>query len=239
GEHSGSTHIGRYFLDIPYVGHTLEINDEEKLVINTRGLDCTTFVETVVALRLCDREGRYGFDDYCDMLQKIRYGESDTVAYWNRNHYFVGWLAENEKKGYVERITDSLYHTAKIDAEINFMSGHVESYKMLNAHREWVPKIEDMERRVTDLHYPFIPKDRVENSETLRELIHDGDILALTTEIPGLDTQHIGFAHWREDGLHLMNASLLHKRVVIEEKLLYDYLQGQKKMTGVIVARIR
>lgn len=239
GEHSGNTRLGRNFLNTPYVGHTLEVNDEEALVINTKGLDCTTFVETVVALSLCEKAERYGFDDYCDMLRRIRYGEGDTVAYWNRNHYFFGWLAENEREGYVERITDSVYHTAKMEATIDYMSTHVESYKMLDAHREWLPRIVEMEKKVTALQYPYIPKDKIDNSEGLRALIHDGDILALTTEIKGLDTQHIGFAVWREDGLHLMNASLLHKKVVIEEKLLYDYLQGQKRMTGVVVARIR
>lgn len=235
GERMLSIKVARNFLNIPYVGRTLEINDEEKLVINLRELDCTTFVETVLALTKCIEAQRYGFDDYCYMLQKIRYGESDTVAYWNRNHYFFGWIKENEKKGIVKRVTDTDYHTAKMESRIDFMSTHIENYKMLDAHREWVPMIEKMEEKVTALRYPYIPKDKIDNSEALRALIHDGDILALTTEIKGLETQHIGFAVWREDGLHLMNASLLHKKVVDEEKLLVDYLRGQKKMTGVVV----
>lgn len=238
-EHIESLVFARSFLDIPYVGHTLEVNDEEKLVINTRELDCTTFMENVVALTLCDKAGRYTFDDFCYYLQKIRYGEGDTVAYWNRNHYFFGWMAENEKKGIVERITDEAYHTAKMEADIDFMSTHVGNYKMLDAHKEWVPQIADMEKMVTGLRYTYIPKGKIDNSAELRALIHNGDILGLTTEIKGLDTQHVGIAVWKEDGLHLMNASLLHKKVVLEEKLLYDYLQGQKRMTGMIVGRIK
>lgn len=30
------------FMGVPYVAHTLEVNDVESLVINTRELDCTT-----------------------------------------------------------------------------------------------------------------------------------------------------------------------------------------------------
>ena len=45
--------IARQFLDKPYVAHTLEVNDREQLVVNTRQLDCTTLVETVTALKLC------------------------------------------------------------------------------------------------------------------------------------------------------------------------------------------
>ena len=45
--------FARKFLGLPYVAHTLEINDDERLVVNTRQLDCTTLVENVTALTLC------------------------------------------------------------------------------------------------------------------------------------------------------------------------------------------
>ena len=56
--------FARQFLGIPYVAHTLEVNDREQLVVNTRQLDCTTFVETVTALKLCTQAGKLGFADY-------------------------------------------------------------------------------------------------------------------------------------------------------------------------------
>ena len=37
----------------PYVAHTLEGQPTERLVVNTRQLDCTTLVETVTALTIC------------------------------------------------------------------------------------------------------------------------------------------------------------------------------------------
>ena len=43
---------GLSFLKTPYVAHTLEVNDEEKLVVNFDEVDCTTFVEYVLALSL-------------------------------------------------------------------------------------------------------------------------------------------------------------------------------------------
>ena len=48
-------YFGKQFIGIPYVGHTLEEGDKEHLIINTRELDCTTFVETVLALYLCHK----------------------------------------------------------------------------------------------------------------------------------------------------------------------------------------
>ncbi|MBK6282853.1 MAG: DUF1460 domain-containing protein [Draconibacterium sp.] len=43
--------VGTYFKEIPYKAATLEINpDDEKLVINLREMDCTTFTENVLAI---------------------------------------------------------------------------------------------------------------------------------------------------------------------------------------------
>ena len=63
----------RQFYGIPYVAKTLELNKKEKLVINLRQLDCTTYVENVVALSLCVKENRLTFADFCRNLSLIRY----------------------------------------------------------------------------------------------------------------------------------------------------------------------
>ena len=67
-------HFGKQFLNVPYVAHTLDRNtEEEKLVVNTRELDCTTFVENVLALTLCAQRGETKFTDFENQLQQIRY----------------------------------------------------------------------------------------------------------------------------------------------------------------------
>ena len=230
-------YFGRKFLNIHYVGHTLEINDIEQLVVNTTQLDCTTFVETVTALSLCAKHNQWGFSDYTKYLQQIRYANGN-IHYTSRNHYFLGWI--NENSDIVSTITTKGEYFIKLPTKsLNYMSKHIDSYRMLSAHKEWLPNIISMETSVSKLRYDYIPKERIDSGKELRDIIHDGDILALTTDIEGLDTQHIGIAIWREDGLHLLNASSLHKKVVEEEQLLHDYLQTHKKMTGVVVARMK
>ena len=46
---------GVSMLDTPYVGGVLDRENTEELVLNTDELDCTTFVETVLALTLTTR----------------------------------------------------------------------------------------------------------------------------------------------------------------------------------------
>ena len=44
---------------------------------------------------------------------------------------------------------------------------------------------------------------------------------------------------WQADGLHLLNASMIHKKVVLEPLTLYDYLQQHPSHTGIRIVRIR
>ena len=46
-------HFARQLLDIPYVAKTLEKYPKERLIVNLTQLDCTTYVENVMALTLC------------------------------------------------------------------------------------------------------------------------------------------------------------------------------------------
>ena len=64
--------FARKLLGIPYVAHTLEVNKTEKLVVNLRQLDCTTFVENVVALSLRLRRFAIICVKYVIVVEKCR-----------------------------------------------------------------------------------------------------------------------------------------------------------------------
>ena len=59
-------YFARKLKSVPYVGHTLENRNKEQLVVNLRQLDCTTYVETVLALYLCIKNNKTSFDDFCN-----------------------------------------------------------------------------------------------------------------------------------------------------------------------------
>ncbi|WBL41727.1 DUF1460 domain-containing protein [Algoriphagus halophytocola] len=100
--------IGQWFLATPYVEKTLELPGTEKLVINTTGVDCTTFLETVVTLSRIAKSGTVSFEDFEKELENLRYRAGKNQGYSSRLHYFSDWIFENEAKEIITDVTQEI-----------------------------------------------------------------------------------------------------------------------------------
>ena len=225
--------VGQSFLETPYVEKTLEVGDTETLVVNFGGLDCTTFVENVLAFSLMLQNQHTSFEDFTDNLETVRYRNGDLNGYPSRLHYFSEWIRNNEKKGLVKDITAELGGVA-LEKPINFMGTHRNLYPFL-ASEENFEAILTVEKELAKEELCYLPQNQVESKE---HLIKSGDILALATSIKGLDVTHTGIAIHQPDGrLHLLHASSKNGEVEISELPLADYLKNIKSNIGIIVAR--
>lgn len=227
-------------LNIPYVAHTLELFNKERLIVNLREMDCTTYTETVTALTLCLKNGLRSFDAYCYVLQKLRYAQGDVPAYTKRLHYFTSWIEDNTLMGFCNEVqSPNPPFTAEQRVHVGYMTSHVSRYRMLADNPTDIPGIRKQEEEIEGRTYRYIPKEELLNNKCVRQAVHDGDIIAIITNIKGLDTQHIGIAVWHEDGVHLLNASSIHKQVVEEPMTLQQYLKKHKTMPGIRVVRLK
>lgn len=227
------TAIGKTFIGTPYVAKTLEIGEKESLVINLQGLDCTTYVENVLAFGCLLSSGKRSLDDFARILEIIRYKDGELNGYPSRLHYFSEWIANNDKKGLVKDITAELGGKA-LTKDINFMSTHRELYPFLASEDNFL-KIKASERYLNDRPIHVLAKDKIASQE---HLMQPGDIVALATSIEGLDVTHTGFAIRMPDGrIHLLHASSANAKVEISELPLADYLKKIKSNTGIMVAR--
>lgn len=226
---------GRY-LGTPYVAGTLETEGEERLIINERGVDCTTFVELAVAHWLAMQDNSPTFEQ---QVQQLRYRNGDVDGYLSRLHYFTDWVAQNSRRGIWHELTpeeDSrLWHADTLT--LDFMSRHPQSYPYLKANDWAVDSLRTIEKEYARYPTYYIGKEHLALSD--EELpIRNGDIIALVTTIEGLDVTHLGFAVWKGGALHLMHASMKHGRVIIDEQSLYEYLKDRKSCPGVRVVRL-
>ncbi len=233
-------HFARKFMGRPFKEHTLEWNGPEQLVVNTRQLDCTTFVLNVTALTVCVYRNLYTWRDYLNVLCQICYRNGRLNGYTSRLHYISDWINDNTAKQIVKEIQQpDPPFTAVQTLDIHLMSSHPEKYSTLKAHPEMVAEIASIEESLTGRQYRYIPKADVKNTKAMRSAVHDGDIIAITCKKKGLDIAHLGFAVWRADGLHLLNASQLHKKVVEEPMTLGQYLSKHPSHTGIRIVRIQ
>lgn len=239
-------YFAKQFLGIPYVGQTLESGDKEHLIVNLREMDCTTFVEYVLALSLCDKNDRRSFEDFCKYLTNIRYRDGKIWDYTSRLHYFTWWAEDNEELGFVKDIAPKLdakeagSFTSIQTININYMSEHPNLYKHLKNNPNFVKKIKAYELESNGKKYRYIPKKNLNGSQSSSlGAVKSGDIIALLTDSDGLDTRHIGIAYWQGDKLYFIHASSLYKKVLINSESLYDYELKQKKHTGIRVFRMQ
>ena len=240
--------LARHFLGVPYVAHTLEVNvdaslpvaKDEHLVVNTRQLDCTTLIETVVALRLCAQQGKRTWNDYTTMLRQLRYRSGKIDGYASRLHYFSDWINDKSAMQLVQDIQrPNPPFTAVQQIAVSYMSEHPQAYRALKAHPELVPLIRRQEQALTGQTARYIPKSEVKNTTLMRQTVKDGDIIAITCNKAGLDIAHLGFAVWRSDGLHLLNASQIRRKVVEEPMSLRYYLSKHPTFTGIRIVRLK
>ncbi|MGH7482605.1 MAG: N-acetylmuramoyl-L-alanine amidase-like domain-containing protein [Longimicrobiales bacterium] len=225
--------IGRSFVGTKYTPGTLEIPGPERLVINLRELDCVTFVENVLALARLVREGGGSFEDFQRELRAIRYRGGVIDGYPSRLHYFSEWIRNNVEMQLVSAVTRELGGEADTEP-IDFMGTHREAYPKLAEDDSTLAVIREQERRLSEVPRYFIPEERIAE---VAPRIEDGDIIAATSSIAGLDVAHTGFAIWIDGRLHLMHAPLVGEAVQISDKPLAERILDIEGQDGIMVAR--
>lgn len=233
--------LGATFVGTTYTPGTLEVPGPERVVVNLRELDCVTFVENTLALvRFIRHDGvallrrpaaaRARYEGY---LRDLRYRGGVLGGYDSRLHYFSEWLDDNQRRGRLTLMTERLGGVADTE-RIDFMSTHRTAYRQLADNATW-ERIRSIEAGLA-ARPPriYLPKDRI---AAVADSIQDGDVIAATSTVTGLDVAHTGFAIWKDGRLLLLHAPLVGKSVEISELPLADRIQKIKTQDGIMVAR--
>lgn len=224
-----------YFTDKPYVAHTLEKSDKEVLTVNLREFDCTTFVENCIVLSQVIKSGDMSFDNYCHLLMQLRYRNGVIEDYASRLHYVTDWIFENERNGLLQNISKDL-GGEMTKKPINFVSNHPNLYKQISENADIKNKIKKSEEILNKMGNRYVI-----NKELVRKIdnrLKNGDIVAFSTTISGLDFTHIGIIYADEKLITFIHASSNTMKVNIERKSLAEYCAKSKKCDGIAVLRL-
>ena len=224
--------VGLEFLGKPYTTGLLDASPEETLVVDLTQFDCVLFVEAVLAMAQGVALEDYRFASFRQRLKALRYRDGNLDGYCSRLHYFSDWIADNQARGHVRDVSMA-FGGVPLAKTLNFMSSHRERYPHLAASDSLVQGILATERRLAQLTLYHIPQHRIAQ---VYGLLQDGDILALTTHIDGLDVVHTGLAFAQADGTFgMLHASTRHGVTIAPD--LAAYIQGNRAQIGIMVAR--
>ena len=232
--------IGIHFLGTPYGAYTLELAGEEAVVVNFQEFDCVTYVENVLTLarfiRMQDPEilgsESLALEAYRGGLREIRYRGARVDGYSSRLHYFSDWIRDNEAKGLVREMTQEFGGEEDYKA-IDFMTTHPHAYRQL-ADAANVMAIRESESQLSGLARFKIPEEEIQE---MASLIQNGDVIAATSTIDGLDVAHTGLAYWEGSDLHLLHTPLVGGVVEVSGEPLAARILRQDGQDGIRVVR--
>ncbi len=229
--------FARKFIGTPYVAHTLE-HDPETLTVNLDSLDCTTFVETAMALAYTLGERRTSWRDYVYNLRRLRYRGGEVDGYPSRLHYICDWAVDNKHRGNFSDVTREFPRYNEVRRTIDFMTSHRDRYPALadSANYERMRNVENGYRQHL---FPYVKSMDLSN-KAVKAAFHDGDVVALVSNLKNLDVTHMGIIVKESPTAepYLLHASSSHGKVEITSQPLAEFMKKNRQWLGVRVFRL-
>ena len=224
--------IATTFIGAAYKGNLLDQSPEETLVVNLHQFDCVLFVETVLAIARGVAVQDYSYTTFLNHLRDQRYWNGQIDGYCSRLHYFSQWIYDNQQRGTVQNLGLQLGSVA-LNKTLNFMSTHRQSYPPMAKDDANYQCLIERESQLDGVTIDYIPTHQIRR---LYSQLQPGDIIAVATNIPGLDVTHTGLAYRQPNG----NIGFIHAspggQVTIARDL-HRYVSRVKHAIGILVIR--
>jgi hypothetical protein len=229
-------YLGRPYLD-DILGEGADSYYDTDPLSDTRGFNCTTYVETVIAAaRSCNDA------TYLTQLNLIRYRDG-VVDFWERNHFTDGdWNPNAIHHGLLQDITVAIGGDATMQAEayVNRPAWAAQLSLSRVSERGITPeerqaRLEELRARgvartrAETVRVPYIPKDLIFQNPAVLAAVPAGTLVnivrpnwnmeaAIGTR---LNIAHQGLLFWRGDTLIIRHAALSNGRVADESLVAY------------------
>ncbi|MBD2313766.1 DUF1460 domain-containing protein [Desertifilum sp. FACHB-1129] len=224
--------IAEQLLGSAYQAGLLDESAEETLVASLTQFDCVLFVEAVLAIARGIALQDYTYSSFTQNLQAQRYWNGHLNGYCSRLHYFSEWIADNHRRRLVQDIGTQL-GGIPLEKTLNFMSQHRSSYPQLVDNSANYRCIQAMEASIAHQKINYIPQDQIRQRYPQ---LQPGDIIAVATDIPGLDVTHTGLVYRHPNGnIGLIHASPVGEVTIAED--LQNYISNVESAIGILVAR--
>lgn len=213
--------------------HPAEQPGPEMLRIDVRRFDCVSFLENVLAVARCGWSATPGESCFLGEVAATRYRGGAVEGFASRLHYLEDWIADNARRGRLEKRTAQLGGTG-VRTAFNYVSSHPELFPGLREPGTY-RAMGEIELTLSLSSHDVLGRDLVERA--LSDL-EDGDLVAIVGSKPGELVTHAGFVSKSERGTpRLLHASSHHGRVVLTRASVARYVLRRSDRRGIMVAR--
>jgi len=257
-----SVFLGRKYNTLGPLGEGYSAKYDQDPLWRTDEFDCTTYVETVMAILLSD-----SIDEFKQRMNMIRYLNGE-ISFVNRNHFTsLDWIPRNIDQGYIEDITNEVFEYDEVlEAEtiinkknwykkmgearvsLSSKSNRSKSVALKELREEGV----DFEPEIATINYMPINKIFNANKSVKKSVfskIKSGHIINIVRPNwnlekyigTNLNVSHQGFAIRHNNKLFFRHASPSGEGVVTQQ-VLSDYLRnyiGHKTIKGINIIEIK
>lgn len=253
--------LGRKYNTSGPLGEGEEAKYDQDPLWRTDEFDCTTYVETIMAIILSD-----SVEDFQQRMTAIRYLNGE-VSFVTRNHFTsLDWVPRNIEEGFIADITDQVFDSAAVkeaktvikkkswyekmgESRLSLISkSSKEKNEALEQLRNEGHQFDDQEARLNYMPIAeiFDHKGRIKNQ--VFKNIRSAHIINIVRPDWNLEkyigtninVSHQGLAIRKSDGLYFRHASPSGQGVVTEQKL-EDYLRkyiNHKTIKGINILEI-
>jgi len=201
-------------------------------------LDCTTFVETAMALAFTVIEKRSSWRDFVYNLRRIRYRGGEIEGYPSRLHYICDWAVDNKYRGNFSDATGTFPRYSEMVRSIDFMTDNRKLYPALSDQSNY-DRIKAIESGYRNHKFPYIKTIDL-GSKATKAAFRNGDVVALVSTLKNLDVTHMGIVvkESPEADPYLLHASSSNGVVEISSRPLAEFLKKNRQWLGVRVFRL-
>jgi hypothetical protein len=195
--------LARRFRGSAYAAFPLDRQPTERLLLDLQHFDQVRFVEQLLALvnsrQMSTRTE--AVDRFSDHVRQLRYNDGQ-VAYCRRHHYFSRWAQAAERQGYLVNLTPFLPGVHQRRRALTFMSSHPGTFQPMqqSANRDCITILE----KSLVVEQAYVP---LKGLAPVRPSLRSGDIVALVSQVPGLDISQVGLLEVKGNEISVIHAA--------------------------------
>jgi len=174
----------------------------------------------------------YSYPTFVNHIRDQRYWNGQMNGYCSRLHYFSEWIFDNQQRGTVQNIGQKL-GGVPLNKKLNFMTTHRQSYRPMAKDDTTYQCRVEREAQLNSVTVDYIPTNKIRR---VYSQLQPGDIIAVATNIPGLDVTHTGLVYRQLNG----NIGFIHASPAGQVTIARDlerYISRVDNAIGILVTR--